>query len=128
MGRNFNQCKSKRIRILLVRLKLGNGSLLTYGVSRCSLLFSHGDIIMAGYHSRDIAKGEFGEVSKIEEELEELKDAIETDNPVMALMELADLYGAIRGYLHRHHRGRTMKDLQRMADVTQLVFDNGLRK
>lgn len=51
-----------------------------------------------GYHTREIARGKFGEVSKIREELEELEDAEKQGVRIMVMVELGDLYGAIRGF------------------------------
>lgn len=80
-----------------------------------------------GYHLRQIEKGTFGEVSKIEEELEELKESLEQNNPIMALCELSDMYGAIRGYLEKHHPDITMKDIETMSDATKRAFESGSR-
>lgn len=82
---------------------------------------------MAGYHLRDIPKGIFGELSKIEEELEEIKDSIEQKSKLMELIELSDLYGAIQGYLEKHHPGVTMEELRIMSDITQRAFRSGAR-
>lgn len=82
---------------------------------------------MAGYHLRDIPKGIFGELSKIEEELEEIKDSIEQNSKLMELIELSDLYGAIQGYLEKHHPGVTMEELRIMSDITQRAFRSGAR-
>lgn len=82
---------------------------------------------MAGYHLRDIPKGIFGELTKIEEELEEIKDSIEQKSKVMELVELSDLYGAVQGYLEKHHPGVTMEDLRIMSDITQRAFRSGAR-
>lgn len=82
---------------------------------------------MAGYHLRDIPKGIFGELTKIEEELEEIKDSVEQKSKVMELVELSDLYGAIQGYLEKHHPGVTMEDLRIMSDITQRAFRSGAR-
>lgn len=82
---------------------------------------------MAGYHLRDIPKGIFGELTKIEEELEEIKDSIEQKSKLMELIELSDLYGAIQGYLEKHHPGVTMEELRIMSDITQRAFRSGAR-
>lgn len=81
-----------------------------------------------GYHLKDIPRGQFGEASKIAEETAEFIDAVEQQVSVMALVELSDLIGAIRGYLHKHHPQTTLDDLVRMADVTQRAFEDGTRK
>lgn len=81
-----------------------------------------------GYHKRQIKKGTFGEISKIREELEELEDAAEQGNRIMALCELSDILGAISGYLEKYHSGITMQDLATMATSTRRAFKDGTRK
>jgi hypothetical protein len=80
-----------------------------------------------GYHLVPIAKGIFGEISKIEEELAELVDAQQQQIVIMELAELSDLYGAIEGYLERHHPSVTMSDLKKMSDATRRAFLCGRR-
>lgn len=82
---------------------------------------------MAGYHIKDIPRGKFGEISKIEEELAELKDAEEQGVKVMVLCELSDMLGAMREYLNKNFPGITLKDLEDMADVTRRAFLSGAR-
>lgn len=77
------------------------------------------------YHLRPIPRGDFGEASKIIEEAVEFEDAILQDCKVMALMELSDLVGAIRGYLDKHHPGTTIGDLRIMAAITARVHTSG---
>lgn len=79
-----------------------------------------------GYHLRKIAKGQLGEISKIVEEVEELQDAADQGCKIMELVELSDLYGAIRIYLQRKY-DMTMEDLARMSDITGRAFQNGHR-
>ena len=79
-----------------------------------------------GYHRREIKRGEFGELSKIREELEELEDAVEQGVYLMVGIELSDLYGALRGYALKH--GFNLVDLVDMADVSKRVFESGYRK
>ena len=81
----------------------------------------------AGYHLRDIPRGTFGYPSKIKEETEEFMDAHEQGCSIMALVELSDLYGAIKEYLKRHHPTVTMEDLERMSEITARAFENGHR-
>lgn len=64
-------------------------------------------------HLAPIVKGQLGKVSKIEEELAELKDALEQGNPIMALVELSDLYGAMEAYLKENHPNISMDDLRK---------------
>lgn len=80
------------------------------------------------YHLNTIQKGEIGEVSKIQEELDELKDAIEQNCKLMALIELADLYGSIECYLESKFPNTTMNDLKIMSNITKRAFKSGTRK
>lgn len=79
-----------------------------------------------GYHLREIPKGVYGELSKIEEELLELKDAEEQGIKVMAAVEMADIYGALEAYAEKN--GLTMEDLKKMSDVTKKAFKDGSRE
>jgi hypothetical protein len=80
---------------------------------------------LPGYHDGIIPKGVLGQFSKIIEEMEEAKDAHLSQNPIMELVELSDLYGAIESYIQR--LGLSMIDLQRMSDTTKRAFANGRR-
>ena len=80
-----------------------------------------------GYHVATIARGEFGQPSKILEEAEELVDAWEQNCKVMALVELADMIGAIKGFLNNYFPGIELSDLEIMASITQRAFENGHR-
>lgn len=81
---------------------------------------------MAGYHLREIKRGEYGEASKITEEHEEFLESLEQGNPLMALMELSDLIGAIEAYATRHHN-MSLAQLITMKDATCRAFQNGSR-
>ena len=78
-----------------------------------------------GYHKADIPRGKYGEASKITEEYDEFIDAINQDNPLMALQELSDLIGAIEGYASKYNM--TLDDLLTMHKVTKKVFLEGHR-
>lgn len=80
-----------------------------------------------GYHLRNIPKGELGEPSKIVEEVFEFLDATEQDCDVMALVELADLHGAISAWLKKRHPSLTVADLAKMSNITERAFRNGRR-
>lgn len=54
---------------------------------------------MAGYHIKDIPRGEIGHFSKVNEEFLEFCDALEQKSHIMALIELSDLVGSIKIYL-----------------------------
>lgn len=81
-----------------------------------------------GYHLAEIVKGTIGEVSKIQEELDELKDALNQDADIMALVELSDLYGAIQAFLEHNYPDMSMHDLKIMSDLTRAAFKSGDRK
>lgn len=82
-----------------------------------------------GYHLTEIAKGEFGKISKIEEEVAELKDALAQSNRVMALVELSDLLCAVEGFIEKEYKGQiTIEDLVIMARTTRRAFLAGDRK
>ena len=51
-----------------------------------------------GYHVSEIPKGVLGTPSKITEEYLEFMDACEQNNPVMQLVELSDMLGAIDAF------------------------------
>ena len=79
-----------------------------------------------GYHKINIEKGKIGEISKIEEELNELKDAEKQNSKIMIYVELSDLYGAIEEYCSTLNL--TMEDLKTFSDITKRAFKNGKRK
>jgi hypothetical protein len=79
------------------------------------------------YHLRDIPKGVLGELSKVYEEIEEVKDSDEQGAKVMVLLELCDVIGAIESYLEKHHKSITLTDLIVMSDVTKRAFKSGVR-
>jgi phosphoribosyl-ATP pyrophosphohydrolase len=78
-----------------------------------------------GYHTVHIEKGVLGEISKIQEELDELKDAEKQGVKILIACELADLYGAIRVYALKY--GLKMGDLHDMAKLTRNAFEQGSR-
>ena len=80
-----------------------------------------------GYHLVAIARGELGELSKIQEELDELRDAVAQGSRIMAAVELADLLGAVQAFMDRHLPGMTMQDLQTFSAITRRAFENGHR-
>jgi len=82
-----------------------------------------------GYHVAKIPEGEFGQFSKLQEEFAELTDAVAQGNKVMALIEMADLLGAMQGYLEQTYRGTVvLDDLLIMAEATNRAFRSGQRK
>ena len=81
-----------------------------------------------GYHITPITKGILGEISKIQEEIDELADAKAQGCVIMELVELSDLYGAIDLYLKVNHPGISMEDLAIMSRITERAFQSGRRK
>jgi hypothetical protein len=81
-----------------------------------------------GYHVVKIEKGEFGTIEKIQEELDELRDAVAQKARIMELCELADILGAIEGYLLKNFPGFTFEDLRKMSLLTKSAFEDGTRK
>lgn len=79
-----------------------------------------------GYHKREIPRGKWKEFSKIEEEFVELQDAHEQGVKIMELCELADLYGAMQGYIEDKF-GLTMEDVAAMNERTAAAFRSGAR-
>lgn len=82
---------------------------------------------LPGYHIVPIKKGVLGEVSKIQEEIEELLDAEKQGCKIMAILELADVIGAIEAYLEKNHSSITLEDLLAMSKITKRAFTNGHR-
>jgi phosphoribosyl-ATP pyrophosphohydrolase len=79
-----------------------------------------------GYHAVKIKKGVLGEISKIQEEVDELRDAEAQGVKIMIYCELSDIYGALRAYAHKH--GLKMRDLHQMSRLTRNAFEQGRRK
>lgn len=78
------------------------------------------------YHFRETIKGEFGKLSKIYEELDELSEAIDQDNRILALVELSDFYGAIEEFAK--NIGTNMDEIAKMSNATKRAFESGSRK
>ena len=79
------------------------------------------------YHLKPIlTQGVFGQPSKIREELEELEEALDQPNRLLALCELADLYGALEEVAV--NLGTNMEELKKMAEATRRAFLSGARQ
>lgn len=72
-----------------------------------------------GFHKRVIKKGIYGELSKIQEELEEAFDAEEQGQDLMLLIELSDMLGAIEGVSLKY--GFTIEQLKEFARLRSQV-------
>lgn len=79
------------------------------------------------YHLRDIKKGEIGEFSKVQEEIEELLDAAEQNCNLLVLCELSDLLGAIESFTESKFNLK-LEDLKHFSDKTKSAFIEGKRK
>jgi len=79
-----------------------------------------------GYHKREIPKGEYGEFSKITEEYTELLDAWEQGDRILVLCELADLVGAIEGFMD-YEMGMRLDEAIKFMEKTKSAFQEGDR-
>lgn len=68
-------------------------------------------------HKVPVVKGILGDLSKIQEELDELKDAVAQHNNIIIYTELADLYGAIEMFVNEHCPRITMMDIIDAAKI-----------
>lgn len=75
---------------------------------------------MSKWHVRDIKKGVLGELSKIQEELEEAADAQEQGQILMLLFELSDIVGAC-GIMANKISGLTLDDLVKFSKLRSEV-------
>ncbi|MBI2102707.1 hypothetical protein HYT55_02620 [Candidatus Woesearchaeota archaeon] len=80
-----------------------------------------------GYHEMIIPKAPAGSFLKIAEEFREARDAYMNHNPIMLLVELADIYGAMELFLEKHSPEISMEDVRRLQEVTRRAFQNGRR-
>lgn len=98
------------------------------------LLFDEHDLVFAEikeekispYHTKAIAKGVYGEASKIFEEIAEFEDAQDQASPVLELCELVDVIGAIEGYTMKRFN-ISLNDLVKMTEANKRAFENGHR-
>lgn len=79
-----------------------------------------------GYHKKEIVKGILGEFSKIQEEIEELSDAIEQDDKILQICELSDLIGAIESYSELKFN-LSLSDLIKFSNKTKSAFKENKR-
>ncbi len=79
------------------------------------------------YHLTEIKKGILGELSKIQEELDEAIDSESQGSKIMILNELSDLVGAVEAYLEKHHKDFSLEDLISMSKITKRAFQSGRR-
>lgn len=108
-----------------IRTYLKNRNIEYYNCYDCYNNMNNNIDVTNGYHKKDIQKGVLGEFSKIREEFEELADALEQGNKVLAICELTDLIGAIKFYAKKHNI--TLKDLNIFSESTENAFKSGKR-
>lgn len=83
---------------------------------------------LAGYHVDVIPKEPIGTAEKVMEEALELVDACKQSNPVMALVEMSDLIGAIQLLLEaKVGKSVSIDDLITMANTTRRAFESNRR-
>jgi len=81
---------------------------------------------MSGYHLSEIPRGEYGDISKVKEEVYEFIDARRQNVRIMEMHELSDIYGALEAVAKTYNL--TMDDLKAMSDCTKRAFNEGKRK
>ena len=72
------------------------------------------------FHNRPIFEGEYGKLSKIEEELDEAKEAAEQGIDLMVLIELSDIIGAVAGVVEQQY-GMTLDDLVQFSEKVRAI-------
>jgi hypothetical protein len=80
---------------------------------------------MSGFHVSKIKKGVYGELSKIQEELDEAVDASLRGHDLMLIIELSDIIGAVEGVSLKY--GFTVEQLLKFARLRTEVIKNELR-
>ena len=80
---------------------------------------------MSGYHKNKIVKGVYGDISKVQEEIDEYVDAKEQGVTIMETLELSDIYGALEAVADKYKL--SMLDLKKMSDLTKDAFKSGKR-
>lgn len=73
------------------------------------------------YHKVEIKRGIIGEFSKIQEEFDELLDAIEQEDKVLQICELTDLIGAIECFSESKFN-LSLEDLIKFSNKTKIAF------
>jgi hypothetical protein len=77
------------------------------------------------FHKREIKKGVYGDLSKIQEELDEAYDSEEQGQDLMLLIELSDIVGACAGVAKKY--GLSLDQLVTFAKLRSEVAENELR-
>lgn len=98
----------------------------TYGTAVAEPRLSQ-NIKLESYHTSIIRKAEVGTIDKVIEEALEYVDAQLQNNPVMGLVELSDIIGAVQLLLEANHPEITLDDLIVMSKATRRAFESGHR-
>lgn len=72
------------------------------------------------FHVHPIRSGVYGELSKVQEELDEAVDAETRGQEILLLIELSDIIGAVAGVAERH--GHTLESLIQFSELRRSVF------
>lgn len=104
--------------------KINENSYIIYGTGlalpRLNMVFQN-----SCYHTKAIIKGQLKTISKIEEEVMELKDAFEQKDQILQLCELSDLIGPIEEYAQT--LGVSLEDIIKFKNKTKKAFERGVR-
>lgn len=76
---------------------------------------------MSKWHVREIKKGVYGELSKIQEELDEAVDAEEQGQTLMLFYELADIVGAVGGVAKKYNIA--MEDIIKFYQLRNRIIE-----
>lgn len=74
-----------------------------------------------GYHINVIKKGVYGQISKVMEEFDEVMDSWEQKSPIMAMVELSDMLGAIEACADAELFNQCM-------EMASIIVDSSKRK
>lgn len=72
------------------------------------------------FHVMPVRQGTYGELSKIQEELDEALDAETRGQKLLLMIELSDIIGAVAGVAERH--GYSLDDLIQFSELRRNVF------
>lgn len=76
---------------------------------------------MSKWHVRQIQKGIYGELSKIQEELDEAVDAEEQEQILMLFYELSDIIGAVGGVAKKY--GMTLEQIYKFSQLRTRIVE-----
>jgi len=71
------------------------------------------------FHVHPVREGTYGELSKIQEELDEALDAETRGQELLLMIELADIIGAVAGVAERY--GYTLESLIQFSELVRSV-------